>query len=121
LSSPPPAPDSRFLALRFAGQEATDFRFPDTAVERFIALRDAGADDAAIAAELHVEADVVHALVRADAAQATAHRIATGAEPMYPPPEPHERVNDARAGTAWVPLGILIVVLVAAAVYALGR
>jgi hypothetical protein len=121
LSSPPPSPDSRFLAIRFAGQEATDFHFPDAAVERFIALRDGGADEAAIAAELQVEPDVAHALVRADEAQATAHRIAAGEEPMYPPPEPHERVTDARIGTAWVPFGALVIVLLAAAVYALGR
>jgi hypothetical protein len=121
LSSPPSSPDSRFLAIRFAGQEATDFHFPDAAVERFIALRDAGADAAHIAAELSVEPEVVAALVRADDAQATAHRIATGEEPMYPPPQPHERVTDARMGTAWVPLGALVVVLVAAAVYVLVR
>ncbi len=121
MSSPPPSPDSRFLAIRFAGQEATEFRFSDEAARRFIALRDGGADEAAIAAELALEPEAVHALVRADEAQATAHRIATGEEPMYPPPPPHLRVADARRGTAWVPFAVLILILLGAGVYALGR
>ena len=55
---PSPSPDSRFLALRFAAQDATDFGMGDDAVRRFIELRDAGAGEAAIAEELRIPADV---------------------------------------------------------------
>jgi hypothetical protein len=121
LSSPPPSPDSRFLALRYAGQEATDFHLPDQALARFIELRDAGAGRDELCARLDLELEVVDALVRADEAQAVAHRIATGQEPMYPPPKPGQQVLDARAGSAWVPLAALIAVLAVAVAYALLR
>lgn len=118
---PSPASDSRFLALRFAAQEATDFDMSDDAVRRFIELRDGGAGTAEIGERLGVDREVAEALVKADDAQALAHRIAAGEEPMYPPPAPADRVVDARAGSAWVPIGVLIVVLVGVIVYALVR
>jgi hypothetical protein len=118
---PSPSPDSRFLALRFAAQDATDFGMTDDAVRRYIELRDGGADEAEIAERLGVEPDVAAALVRADAAQALAHRIAAGDEPMYPAPDPSDRVVDARSGSAWVPIGVLVIVLVGVIVYALVR
>ena len=40
MSQPPP--DNRFLALRSAAQEATDFAMSDDTVRRFMQLRDAG-------------------------------------------------------------------------------
>src|SRR2546423_10177618 len=79
---PSPSPDSRFLAVRFAAQDATDFGMADGAVHRFIELRDAGAGEEAIAEELRVPAEVVAELVRADDAQALAHPIAEGEEPV---------------------------------------
>ena len=71
--------------------------------------------------ELGVDADVVTALVKADDAQVVAHRIATGEEPMYPTPEPSQRVVDARSGSSAVPLAVLVVVLLGTIVYALVR
>jgi hypothetical protein len=121
LSSQPASPDSRFLALRFAGQELTDFHLPDAQVSRFVELRGQGADRDRLCRELSLEGEVVDGLIRADDAWAVAHRIATGQEPMYPPPGPGERVADTRAGTAWVPLAALAAALVAALVYALLR
>jgi hypothetical protein len=118
---PSPSPDSRFLALRFAAQEATDFGMNDDAVRRFAELRDRGASDAEIAGELRVPEDVVAALVKADAAQALARRIAAGEEPMYPVPEPEHRVFDTRSGSSAVPLAVLIAVLAGTIVYALLR
>ncbi len=50
-----------------------------------------------------------------------AHRIATGEEPMYPPPAPGEAVSDTRLGSSWVPLAALGCALAAAIVYALLR
>jgi hypothetical protein len=118
---PSPPPDSRFLALRFAGQDATDFGMTDDTVRRFIELRDGGVPEADIGERLGVEADVAAALVKADEAQALAHRIAAGDEPMYPPPGPGDRVVDTRAGSAWVPIAVLMAVLVGVIVYALVR
>jgi hypothetical protein len=118
---PSPSPDSRFLALRFAAQDATDFEMPDDAVRRFIGLRDGGASEPDIAAELGVEPEVVAALVKADDAQALAHRIAAGEEPMYPAPAPEQRVIDRRAGSSAVPIAVLIAVLLGVIVYALVR
>jgi hypothetical protein len=118
---PSPSSDSRFLALRFAAQDATDFGMADEAVRRFVELRDGGAGEAEIAQELRVPDDVVAALVKADEAQALAHRIAQGDEPMYPAPEPEQRVFDARSGSSAVPLAVLLVVLVGTIVYALLR
>jgi hypothetical protein len=63
----------------------------------------------------------VAALVKADAAQALAHRIAVGDEPMYPLPDPADRVVDVRMGSSWVPIGVLVAVLVGVIVYALLR
>ena len=118
---PSPSPDSRFLALRFAAQDATDFGLSDDAVRRFAELRDRGAGETEIAQELRVPDDVVAALVKADAAQALAHRIAAGEEPMYPAPEPGQRVFDTRSGSSAVPLVMLIVVLLGVIVYAIVR
>ena len=59
--------------------------------------------------------------MKADAAQALAHRIAAGDEPMYPLPDPRDRVVDMRTGSSWVPIGALVVVLVGVIVYALLR
>lgn len=118
----PSAPaDSRFLALRHAGQDATDFGLPDDAVRRFIALRDEGVDPPVIAEQLELPAEVVGELVRADEQQAIAHRIATGLEPMFPPPPPGREVVDQRAGSAAVPLIAIILVLAGVIVYALLR
>ena len=116
-----PSPDSRFLALRFAAQEATDFGMNDDAVRRFVELRDQGRAQAEIAQELRRPGEVVEALVKADDAQALAHRIAAGEEPMYPAPEPGQRVFDTRSGSSAVPLAVLIVVLLGTIVYALVR
>ncbi|HEY3764862.1 MAG TPA: hypothetical protein VGL44_06860 [Gaiellales bacterium] len=118
---PSPSPDSRFLALRFAAQDATDFAMTDAQVRRFIELHDAGAGEDEIAAQLEVEPEVAAALVKADGAQALAHRIAVGDEPMYPVPEPGDRVTDLRSGSSWVPIGVLVLVLVGVIVYALVR
>ena len=116
-----PSPDSRFLALRFAAQEATDFGMNDDAVRRFAELRDQGMPEDEIARELGVDPEVVTALVQADAAQALAHRIAAGEEPMYPAPPPDQRVFDTRLGSSTVPLAVLLVVLLGTIVYALVR
>ena len=118
---PSPSPDSRFLALRFAAQDATDFGMNDDQVRRFIELRDGGAGEAEIAERLDVAPDVAVALVKADGAQALAHRIAAGDEQMYPFPDPVDRVVDVRTGSSWVPIGVLVVVLVGVIVYALLR
>jgi hypothetical protein len=118
---PSPSPDSRFLALRFAAQDATDFAMSDDQVRRFLELRDGGAGEAEIAERLEVAPDVVAALVKADAAQALARRIAAGDEPMYPLPDPSDRVVDARAGSSRVPIGVVVIVLVGVIVYALVR
>ena len=118
---PSPSPDNRFLALRFAAQDATDFAMSDDQVRRYIELRDGGADVDEIAQQLEVEPEVAEALVRADDAQALAGRIAAGDEPMYPPPDPSDRVTDLRSGSAWVPIGVLILVLVGVILYALAR
>ena len=118
---PSPSPDSRFLALRFAAQDATDFGMTDDAVRRFVELRDTGAGEAEIAQELRVPAEIVAALVKADDAQALAHRIAAGEESMYPTPAPEHRVFDTRSGSSAVPLAVLIVVLLGVIVYALLR
>ena len=79
----------------------------DAQVRRYIELRDGGASEAEIAAGL--------------GAQSLAHRIAAGDEPMYPLPDPADRVVDARIGSSWVPIGVLMIVLVGVIVYALVR
>ncbi len=116
--SPSASPDNRFLAIRAAAQDATDFSMPDADVRRFVELRDQGAEPEAIAAALGRDADVVAELVRADEAQAVAHRIAAGELSMYPPPDPDQRVIDTRIGSSWVPAGVLIVVLLGVIAYA---
>lgn len=118
---PSPSPDSRFLALRFAAQDATDFGMADDQVRRFMQLRDEGAGEADIAEALGVEPEVVAELVKADGAQALAHRIATGDEPMYPPPAADQRVADMRSGSQAVPIAVLVLVLLGVIVYALVR
>jgi hypothetical protein len=118
---PSPSPDSRFLALRFAAQDATDFAMSDDQVRAYIALRDGGADEAQIAERLEVEPEVAAALVKADAAQALAHRIAAGEEPMYPMPDPADRVVDTRSGSSAVPIAAVVAALVGVIVYALVR
>ena len=121
MSSPRPSRDNRFLALRAAGQDATDFKLPDESVSRFIELRDQGADRGAIEAELSLPGDVVDSLIHADEAWALAHRIAEGQEPMYPPPDPSQRVVDTRSGSSRVPLLVVLLVLAGAVVYGLLR
>jgi hypothetical protein len=119
MSQPPP--DNRFLALRSAAQEATDFAMTDDAVRRFMQLRDAGEPELDIARELEVDAEVVSQLVRADEAQAVAHRIAIGELEMYPAPEPGQEVVDARSGSSAVPIAVLVIVLLGVIAYALLR
>lgn len=115
-----PHPDNRFLTLRSAGQDATDYTLTDDQVRRFMELRDEGLDDDEIGSELGVGPGAVFDLIRADEAYAVAHRIATGELEMYPTPEPGQAVVDTRAG-GWVPIAVLIAVLVGVIVYALMR
>ena len=119
MSQPPV--DNRFLALRSAAQEATDFAMPDEAVRSFMELRDAGKQEPEIARELNLEPDVVRKLVRADESQAVAHRIAIGELEMYPAPEPGQQVVDARSGSSAVPIAVLVVVLLGVIAYGLLR
>ncbi|MDX6551418.1 MAG: hypothetical protein QOJ31_2102 [Gaiellales bacterium] len=119
MSQPPP--DNRFLALRSAAQEATDYAMTDADVRRFIELRDAGQPEFQIGLDLGVDADVVAQLIRADESQAVAHRIAIGELEMFPVPEPGQRVIDARSGSSAVPIVVLAVVLLGMIVYALLR
>jgi hypothetical protein len=121
LSSPHQSRDNRFLTLRAAGQDATDFKLPDESVSRFVELRDEGADRETIGAELGQSGDVVDALIRADDAWALAHRIAQGEEPMYPPPDPSQRIVDTRSGSSRVPVLVVLIVLVGAIIYGLLR
>jgi hypothetical protein len=114
-------PDNRFLALRAAAQDATDFELGDDGVAKFIELRDGGADQAEMAEQLSVEPAVIAELVRADEAQALAHRIATGEEPMYPVPPPEQRVTDTRVGSEWLPIALVVGLLLIGIVYALVR
>jgi hypothetical protein len=118
---PSPSPDNRFLALRFAAQDATDFAMSDDQVRRYMALHDGGATEAEIARQLDLSPEAVSELVKADAAQELAGRIAAGEEPMYPPPGPADRVTDLRSGSSWVPIGVLVLVLLGVIVYALAR
>jgi hypothetical protein len=119
MSQPPL--DNRFLALRSAAQEASDFAMTDDQVRRFMELRDAGEPEPRIAEELGVDAAVVRQLVRADESQAVAHRIATGELEMYPAPEPGQQVIDARSGSSAVPIAVLVVVLLGVIAYGLLR
>ena len=72
---------------------------------------------AEIGAELGLEPEAVSELVEADEAQAVAHRIATGEEPMYPAPAPGEQMVDTRSGSATVPLIALGVIFVIILIY----
>ena len=119
MSQSPPT-DNRFLALRSAGQEATDYTLTDDQVRRFMELRDEGRDEDEIGSALGVGPGAIFDLIRADEAYAVAHRIATGELEMYPAPEPGQAVVDTRTG-GWVPMGVLIAVLVGVIVYALMR
>jgi hypothetical protein len=120
MSQSPP-PDNRLLALRSAAQEASDFAVGDDQVRQFMALRDAGTEHNQIAAQMQLDPEIVTELVRADEAQAVAHRIAIGELPMYPPPQPGEGVQDVRSGSLAMPLAVLMVVLVGVIVYAVVR
>jgi hypothetical protein len=120
MSQSPP-PDNRLLALRSAAQEASDFAVGDDQVRQFMALRDAGTEHDQIAAQMQLDPEIVTELVRADEAQAVAHRIAIGELPMYPPPQPGEGVQDVRSGSLAMPLAVLMVVLVGVIVYAVVR
>lgn len=117
---PSPSPDNRLIAIRSALQDATESTGGDDVARRFMAMRDAGADKPEICATLGVDPQVVDELVRADEAYATAHRIATGEEPMYPLPEPSKAVVDARSGTALIPVLVIVLLLVLGAAYLLG-
>jgi len=120
MSQSPP-PDNRLLALRSAAQEASDFAVGDDQVRQFMELRDAGTEHDQIAAQMQLDPEIVTELVRADEAQAVAHRIAIGELPMYPPPQPGEGVQDVRSGSLAMPLAVLMVVLVGVIVYAVVR
>jgi hypothetical protein len=119
MSRPPR--DNRFLALRAAGQDATEFALTDDTIERFLTLRDQGAGETELAGKLGLEPEVVAELVAADESYAVAHRIAEGEEPMYPLPGPADQVVDIRSGSSAVPIAVLIVVLLAVIVYGLLR
>jgi hypothetical protein len=117
LSQPP---DNRFLAVRYAAREDPDVvSLDDDGVRRFLELRDAGALTGDIATQLGISDEGAGVLVHADEAQALAHRIAIGEEPMYPAPEPHQQVVDERRGSQTVPLIVLGLVLAVVAVAAL--
>jgi|1186.fasta_scaffold13025_3 hypothetical protein len=116
-----PRLDNRFMALRAAGLDLEDVTVDDDQVREFIRLRDEGADRARIAYEMTLDPDAVDELIRADESYAVAHRIAAGEEPMYPVPEPDQRVVDARAGSLGVPVAVLILVLAGVIVYGLLR
>jgi hypothetical protein len=120
MSQQPP-PDNRFLTLRAAGQDATEFALSDDGVRRYMELRDAGEDTVEIARLLFVKPEVVQALIRADDSYGVARRISTGELPMYPPPEPGERVIDARSGSSAVPIVLLVLLLLGVIAYALLR
>ena len=109
------------MTVRAAGQDATDFSLPDATVSRFLELRDAGAAAAEIGLALELDGELVDELVRADESWQVAHRIATGELPMYPPPEPHQRVIDTRMGNELVPIVVVLVIVVAAIAYGLLR
>jgi hypothetical protein len=68
-----------------------------------------------------IDPAVADELIAADESYAVAHRIATGELPMYPPPEPGQQVVDARAGSDWIPIAVLIAVLLGVIALALLR
>jgi hypothetical protein len=69
-----------------------------------------------MSATLGLEPEVVDELIRADEGYATAHRIATGEEPMYPLPDASSQVIDTRGGSALVPVVVLVFLFVLGAV-----
>lgn len=117
---PSPSPDNRLIAIRSALQDATEFTAGDDVARRFMSLRDSGADKTEICATLGLEPEAVDELVKADEGYTTAHRIATGEEPMYPLPDPSNQVVDTRGGTAIIPLVVIVFLIVLAGVYFLG-
>ena len=114
---PSPSPDNRLIAIRAALQDATEFTAGDDVARRFMALRDAGADKSEICATLGLEPEAVDELVRADEGYTTAHRIATGEEPMYPLPDPSTQVVDTRGGAALVPVLVIVFLIVLGAAF----
>ena len=120
MSQSPPL-DNRFMALRAAALDIEEASVDDDGVRQFIRLRHEGADRARIAYEMALDPEAVDQLIRADESYAVAHRIASGDEPMYPVPEPDQRVIDTRAGSLGVPVAVLIVVLVGVIIYGLLR
>jgi hypothetical protein len=116
---PSPSPDNRLIAVRSALQDATEFTAAggDDLVRRFMALRDGGADRTEIAATLGLEPEVVEELIKADEGYTVAHRISTGEEPMYPPPDPSTAVIDNRHGTALIPVLVIVFLIVLAAAF----
>lgn len=118
---PSPSLDNRFLALRYVGRESKEFSLTDDEVRRFMALRDEGADDAAIGAEMHLDPEFLADLVSADKAYEVSHRIATGEESMYPAPGPGDQMVDTRSGSLMVPGIVLAIVLVVVGLVALLR
>jgi hypothetical protein len=105
------------MAVRYAVRESEEFTLSDDGVRRFLALRDEGRSAAEIGSELGLDPDAVTELVKADEAQAVAHKIATGEEPMYPAPAPGEQIVDTRSGSATVPLIALAVIFIVILVY----
>ena len=114
---PSQSPDNRLIAIRSALQDASEFTAGDDVVRRFMALRDSGADGAEISATLGLEPEIVEELIRADEAYATAHRIATGEEPMYPLPDASSEVVDTRSGSALIPILVIVFLIVLGAVF----
>jgi len=118
---PSPSPDNRLIAIRSALQDATEFTADDDVARRFMALRDGGADRQEMAASLGLEPEAVDELIKADEGYATAHRIATGEEPMYPLPDASNQVVDTRSGTALIPIVVIVLLIVFAAAYFVAR
>ncbi len=105
------------MAVRYVVRESEELTLSDDGVRRFLALRDEGRSASEIGSELGLEPEAVSELVKADEAQAVAHRIATGEEPMYPVPGPGEQIVDTRSGSATVPLIALGVIFVIILIY----
>ena len=117
MSTPSPSPDNRFLAVRYAVRESDEISLSDDGVRSFMALRDEGRSAAEIGSQLGLDPEAVAELITADEAQAVAHRIATGEEPMYPPPPPGKELIDSRSGSATVPLIALAAIFILILLY----
>ena len=78
---PSPSPDNRLIAIRSALQDATEFTSGDDTARRFMALREQRRPHRDLR-DPGAQPEVVDELVRADEGYTTAHRIATGEEPM---------------------------------------